>query len=213
MFENEEQDFYTLIYIDLIGLGLVNNSQGELFGSIFIQRCAAVLRQALYRREGIYRTKQDGEEKYKQRTQTAEPVRHEELYRTYSGGDEFYIVIKGDKIEALFVCRRLLKELKSHRADILAECESEAGALKDFTIGFRASAVELKSHQTSASTIEDVKSSMRHLKCKDLPNWSHEFFIMAVSKADMDDDTQNLKPHIKKALDDMTDIINFQSEK
>lgn len=45
----------TLIYLDLFGLKIVNDTQGDEFGSRYIQSCVKVISDAMYKREKMFR--------------------------------------------------------------------------------------------------------------------------------------------------------------
>jgi GGDEF domain-containing protein len=100
---------YQMVMIDLDNFREINKVYGYEKGDQVIKEFARTIFNSMRRDEHIYKNlarEEDG------RDLTAKsPTAKEQIYRKYTGGDEFILMINGDQAEALGLLTRLLRDL------------------------------------------------------------------------------------------------------
>lgn len=185
---------FSLIYVDLFGLKHINDTQGDIYGSRFIQAASSIIAQAMYRKETIYRAGS---------TMEADKTTSE-IYRSRDGGDEFFLLMKADEKEALFALRRIVRDLIDARDRLVVAAQNPDNDPLDLKLGFRAGIVSLADFDTQKAAIYAVKDALLHTRRQDLPNAPSRYIVVGTAPEHLPEDHRSIMAAIDAMIDGAT---------
>ncbi len=191
--ENKKSQ-YTLIYIDLFGLKNVNDTQGDEFGSLYIQSCVNIIIDAMYRKEKMFRIGANAESS----------LSSAEIYRSREGGDEFFLLLRADEQGALFAIKRLLRDLINEKNNLIAVSQNPAMRPVEIRIGFRAGVVEFSDYENREAVVQEAKAAQLHTRLGDLPDAPSRYVVTGTPP-------RQLSEQSKKILIEIDSLIDGQS--
>ncbi len=187
----EEAGKFTLIYVDLFGLKKINDTQGDIHGSRFIQVASSLIAQAMYRKETIFRAG----------TGQAEDKTTSEIYRSRDGGDEFYLLLKADILGSIFAIKRIVKDLKEAREMLLEAAQNPNQAEVDLKIGLRVGIVSLADFDTRDGAVYEVKNALLHSRLNDLPEAPSRYVVVGTAPENLSEKEHGVLAEIDDLID------------
>lgn len=191
---DEKRSSFTLIYIDLFGLKIVNDTQGDEYGSRYIQSCVKLISDAMYRKEKIFRIGAGADFS----------ISSAEIYRSRDGGDEFYLLLGADEIGALFAVKRVLADLISAKNNLLSTSQNPLAKPLKMKVGFRGGVVELADYETRAALVQEAKAAQLHTRLGDLPDAPSRYIVTGTPP-------DKLSEISKKILGEIDELIDGQN--
>ena len=191
MSKPKEAEAYSLIYVDLFGLQTINDTQGDVHGSRFIQIASSVIAQAMYRKESIYRA---GVAQVEDRSTS-------EIYRSRDGGDEFFLLMKADILGSVFAMKRIIRDLIGTEDRLMEAAQNPDQSPLDLQIGLRAGIVALADFDTREGAVYEVKNALLHSRLNDLPNAPSRYVIIGTAPEDLSEKERSVLSEIDELID------------
>lgn len=192
--DNSRRPNFTLVYIDLFGLKAVNDTQGDEFGSRYIQSFVKVISDAMYKKEKMFRIGAGADFS----TSSAE------IYRSRDGGDEFYLLFGADEIGALFAVKRVLSDVISEKNALLSASQNPKAEPLVMKVGFRGGVIEMADYETRAALVEEAKAAQLHTRLGDLPNAPSKYIVTGTPPDKLSDTARKVLREIDEVIDNQT---------
>lgn len=189
--DDGKRSYFTLIYIDLFSLKIVNDTQGDEFGSRYIQSCVKVISDSMYRKEKIFRIGATA----KSSTSSAE------IYRSREGGDEFFLLLRADEVGALFAVKRVLADMIAGKQSLLSTSQNPSAEPLEMKVGFRGGVIELADYETRAALVEEAKAAQLHTRLRDLPNAPSRYIVTGTPPNKLSDLSRKILVEIDELIE------------